>query len=43
MSGFAIGDFNNDGNLDIAADANGQRVEVLLGTGTACLFRRPLT
>jgi hypothetical protein len=34
MSGFTIGDFNNDGNLDIAADANGQRVEVLLGTGT---------
>src|SRR5256886_1121333 len=34
MSRFTIGDFNNDGNLDIAADAQGQRVEVLLGTGT---------
>src|SRR5205807_7630216 len=32
MSGFTIGDFNSDGNLDIAADANGARVEVLLGT-----------
>src|SRR5438067_1403304 len=34
MSSFTIGDFNNDGNLDIAADANGARVEILLGTGT---------
>jgi len=34
LSSFTIGDFNGDGNLDIAADANGARVEVLLGTGT---------
>ncbi|PYL53701.1 MAG: hypothetical protein DMF29_07710, partial [Verrucomicrobia bacterium] len=34
LGSFAIGDFNGDGNLDIAADANGARVEVLLGTGT---------
>ena len=34
LSSFAIGDFNNDGNLDIAADANGARVEILLGSGT---------
>jgi len=34
LSAFVIGDFNGDGNLDIAADADGARVEVLLGTGT---------
>jgi hypothetical protein len=34
LNSFTIGDFNGDGNLDIAADADGARVEVLLGTGT---------
>jgi hypothetical protein len=38
----AIGDFNGDGNLDIAAAEDGERVDVLLGTGTGA-FAPPVT
>src|SRR5205823_1886892 len=31
---FTVGDFNEDGNLDIAAAEDGERIDVLLGTGT---------
>jgi hypothetical protein len=31
---FLVADFNDDGNLDIAADIDGARIDVLLGTGT---------
>src|SRR6266850_5773715 len=37
-----IGDFNEDGNLDIAAAEDGERVDVLLGTGTGA-FAPPVT
>src|SRR5207248_821696 len=30
---FLVADFNDDGNLDLAADIDGARVDVLLGTG----------
>ncbi|PYL16782.1 MAG: hypothetical protein DME30_08565, partial [Verrucomicrobia bacterium] len=33
LNSFTVGDFNEDGNLDIAANVNGARVDVLLGTG----------
>jgi hypothetical protein len=36
------GDFNEDGNLDIAAAEDGERIDVLLGTGTGT-FLRPVT
>lgn len=39
---FVIGDFNGDGNLDIAAAEDGERVDVLLGTGTGS-FLAPVT
>ena len=39
---FTIGDFNEDGNLDIAAAEDGERVDVLLGTGTGA-FAPPVT
>jgi hypothetical protein len=39
---FTVGDFNGDGNLDIAADIDGTRVDVLLGTGTGS-FAGPTT
>ena len=39
---FVIGDFNEDGNLDIAAAEDGERVDVLLGTGTGA-FAPPVT
>jgi hypothetical protein len=38
----AIADFNGDGNLDIAAAEDGERVDVLLGTGTGA-FLPPVT
>ena len=34
INSFAVGDFNNDGNLDVGINVNGARVDVLLGTGT---------
>ena len=39
---FVIADFNGDGNLDIAAAEDGERVDVLLGTGTGS-FLGPVT
>ena len=39
---FVIGDFNEDGNLDIAAGEDGERVDVILGTGTGT-FTPPVT
>jgi hypothetical protein len=39
---FVIADFNGDGNLDIAAAEDGERVDVLLGTGTGS-FLAPVT
>jgi hypothetical protein len=38
----AVGDFNEDGNLDIVAAEDGERVDVLLGTGTGT-FAPPVT
>jgi FG-GAP-like repeat/Dockerin type I domain len=39
---FVLADFNGDGNLDIAAAEDGERVDVLLGTGTGS-FLGPVT
>jgi hypothetical protein len=39
---FVVADFNGDGNLDIAAAEDGERVDVLLGTGTGS-FLAPVT
>jgi hypothetical protein len=39
---FVIGDFNEDGNLDVAAAEDGERLDVLLGTGTGT-FLPPVT
>jgi FG-GAP-like repeat len=39
---FTVADFNGDGNLDIAANIDGTRVDVLLGTGTGT-FAPPVT
>ena len=39
---FALGDFNEDGNLDIAAQEDGERIDILLGTGTGT-FSPPVT
>ena len=37
-----VADFNGDGNLDIAAAEDGERIDVLLGTGTG-VFSPPVT
>src|SRR6266513_1335376 len=39
---FTTGDFNEDGNLDVAAAEDGERIDVLLGTGTGA-FLPPAT
>ncbi|MEY2487516.1 MAG: hypothetical protein QOH39_3164 [Verrucomicrobiota bacterium] len=39
---FTIADFNDDGNLDIAAEEDGERIDILLGTGTGT-FLPPVT
>ena len=42
LNSFTVGDFNGDGNLDIAANVNGARVDVLLGTGTGVFVPAPI-
>ncbi len=42
LSDLAVGDFNHDGNLDIAIDSFGSRVDILLGTGTGAFVPAPI-
>ena len=42
LSDLAIADFNHDGNLDIAIDSFGSRVDILLGTGTGAFVPAPV-
>ena len=42
LNSFTVADFNGDGNLDIAANVNGARVDVLLGTGTGTFIPAPM-
>ena len=42
LSDLAVGDFNHDGNLDIAIDSFGSRVDILLGTGTGAFAPAPI-
>ena len=42
LQDLAVADFNHDGNLDIAIDSFGSRVDILLGTGTGAFVPAPI-